>query len=63
MKENRFAEKYTVEEKSGFEAYLRKQIDKIAIPCKDVDYLWERMLMMYSNTLKNYLLATGKPDC
>lgn len=51
----RFSDKYTQAEKEKFEAYLRNQIDKITIPDKDFDYLWQCMLTMYANILKNHL--------
>lgn len=55
-----FKDKYTLEEKNNFEKYLKKQIDKINIVDKDFDYLWECMLTMYSNTLKNHLTVKGE---
>ncbi|MDR1810321.1 MAG: 1-acyl-sn-glycerol-3-phosphate acyltransferase [Prevotella sp.] len=58
--EDRFADKYSAQEKTAFEDYLNKQIAKINVPDKDEVFLRERMLLMYSNTLKNYLLTTGE---
>ncbi|NDV77645.1 1-acyl-sn-glycerol-3-phosphate acyltransferase [Dysgonomonas sp. 511] len=57
-KESRFADKYTNEQMNDFKAYIDKQIKKIDLDYVDYDFAWEKMLEMYSNTLKNYLLAT-----
>lgn len=57
-KENRFSDRYTKEESDEFQSYLDKQIKKIDLDKVDYDFVWERMLEMYSNTLKNYLIAT-----
>ncbi|MDR1678279.1 MAG: acyltransferase [Prevotellaceae bacterium] len=57
---NRFAGEYNVEEKLAFEAYLQRQIDKIVLPDKDEVFLRTKMLEMYSNPLKNKLIAEGK---
>lgn len=59
-KDNRFSDKYTDKQVEDFKAYLEKQIKKIDLDYIDHDFVWERMLEMYSNTLKNYLAATGK---
>ena len=56
--DKRFDSMYSAEEKDKFEKYLKKQIEKIDMPDKDFDYLRECMLIMYSNTLKNYLTIT-----
>lgn len=58
--ESRFANKYTEEEKESFVNYLEEQIKKIDLDVIDHDYVFGKMLVMYSNTLKNYLIATGK---
>ncbi|MFV0417378.1 MAG: hypothetical protein ACK5KT_01430 [Dysgonomonas sp.] len=58
-KEGRFADKYTKEQSEEFKAYLDKQIKKIDLDNVDYDFVWERMLEMYSNTLKNHLTAKG----
>lgn len=57
---NRFSDKYTDEDISNFKAYLNSQIDKIDIEVKDIPFLWEKLLEMYSNTLKNHLVAIGQ---
>lgn len=53
-----FASHYTPEDKQQFTAYLDKQLERITIPNKDVDFLRSKMLLMYANPLKNYLAAT-----
>lgn len=55
--ENRFTDKYTVEDKKNFEDYLAGQLQKVEIPKKeqDIDFLKSKILTMYSNTLKNHL--------
>ncbi len=58
--ETRFADRYTQEDKQSFIDYLEGQIKKIDLEVVDHDFIFERMLVMYSNTLKNYLIATGK---
>lgn len=54
-KETRFQDKYTSEQLEEFKVYLDKQIKKIDLDYIDYDYVWDKMLEMYSNTLKNYL--------
>lgn len=61
-KETRFADKYSKEDKEVFINYLEEQIKKIDLDVIDHDFVFERMLVMYSNTLKNYLVATGKDN-
>ena len=58
-KENRFSDKYTKEQSDEFKAYLDNQIKKIDLDYVDYDYVWERILEMYSNTLENHLIAKG----
>lgn len=53
-----FASHYTPEDKQQFISYLDKQLERITIPNKDVDFLRGKMLLMYANPLKNYLAAT-----
>ena len=52
---NRMAEHYTPEDKAKFEMYLAGQLDKIAIPNKDVAFLKDCMLKMYANPAVNKL--------
>ena len=53
----RFAAKYTNDDVEKYEAYLLQQIEKIDLEVKDMPFLREKMLEMYSNTLKNHLVA------
>lgn len=57
-KETRFNDKYTSRQLDEFKDYLDKQIKKIDLDYIDYDFAWDKMLEMYSNTLKNYLTAT-----
>jgi hypothetical protein len=59
-KTDRFNGKYTKEQSDNFNAYLEKQITKIDLDYIDHDFVLEKMLEMYSYTLKNYLEATGQ---
>jgi hypothetical protein len=54
-----FADKYTPEEGEAFKAYLNKQIDRTDIPLNDLDrnFMYNKMLQMYSNPLTNQLEA------
>lgn len=54
-KETRFEDKYTSDQLEEFKVYLDKQIKKIDLDYIDYDFVWDKMLEMYSNTLKNYL--------
>lgn len=54
-----FSPHYTAEDKENFLAYLEKQLARIEIPNKDIPFLREKMLLMYANPLKNYLVATN----
>lgn len=53
-----FAGNYSAEEKQTFEDYIAKQLDKISIPNKDVEFLREKLLVMYANPVINYLAAS-----
>ena len=60
-KSNRFAQEYTAQQKENFEKYLQGQIAKLGqFPIEDYQYMYEKMLLMYSNPLKNKLEAEGK---
>lgn len=55
---NRFARKYTAEKKEEIIAYFNKQLDKVDL--KDItpeerEYMWQMMLTMYANPLRNKL--------
>ena len=56
---NTFAEqgKYTDADRQQFEAYLAGQIEKIDLSDKDVPFLRERILTMYTNPLRNNIAA------
>ncbi|WP_280673270.1 MULTISPECIES: hypothetical protein [unclassified Dysgonomonas] len=56
---NEFTEQYTPQQVDDFKEYVNNQIAKIHLENKDHDFLWQKFLEMYSNTLKNYLIATG----
>jgi hypothetical protein len=49
----RFEANYSLKDKTAFEGYLQKQLDKIVIPEKDEAFLRKKILEMYSNPLKN----------
>lgn len=53
----RFDAHYSTEEKERFEAYIQGQLDKIEIADKDIPFLYEKLLLMYANPLKNHLAA------
>lgn len=61
-KTDRFKEegKYTEEDKQSFTDYINKQLQKVEIKITDHDFLWEKMLIMYSNTLRNHLIVLGE---
>ena len=54
-----FADKYTPEEKDAFKQYLSDQIAKVDIKLSEYDrnYMFHKMLQMYSNPLTNQLEA------
>lgn len=51
---------YTQEEKDQFESYVEKQIEKIDLPNKDMEFLRERFWTMYANPLINHLAAKAQ---
>lgn len=55
----KYKEYYTDQQVNDFKEYMEKQISKIDIENKDVPFLRCKILEMYSNTLKNYLIAKG----
>ena len=55
-----YKEYYTDQQEADFKEYLAKQIDKIKLENKDIPFLRTKILEMYSNTLKNYLIAKGE---
>ncbi|MCI6839991.1 MAG: 1-acyl-sn-glycerol-3-phosphate acyltransferase [Prevotella sp.] len=50
---------YTQHDKERFDAYIAGQLARIDIPCKDEQYLRERMLTMYANPARNQLSLCG----
>lgn len=55
-----FAVHYSKEEKERFELYVKGQLDKVDIANKDIPYLYDKILQMYANPLRNYLSVTKK---
>lgn len=55
--DNRFADKYTAEEKARLDAYLQGQIAKVDLPDRDDEFCRTKILEMYANPVKNYLEA------
>ncbi len=56
----RFAAKYTPEKKEEAIEYFNKQLDKIDLPdvtSEEREYMWQMMLTMYANPLRNKLRA------
>ncbi|MCH5224013.1 MAG: acyltransferase [Muribaculaceae bacterium] len=56
----RFESKYTPEKKEETINYFNSQLDKVDLPditSEERDYMWEMMLTMYSNPLRNKLKA------
>ncbi|MCD7938517.1 MAG: acyltransferase, partial [Tannerellaceae bacterium] len=53
----RFSGHYGLKDKQHFQTYLQGQLDKIVIPNKDDIFLRTKILEMYSNPLKNHLIA------
>ena len=53
------AGRYTQHDKERFDAYIAGQLALIDIPCKDEQYLRERMLTMYANPARNQLSLCG----
>jgi len=56
---NAFADKYTDKDKAFFDNYIDGQIAKIDIPNKDYDFLRQKLIEMYGNTVKNFVLVKG----
>ena len=54
----RFARKYTPEKKEEIIKYFNSQLDKVDladVTDEERDFMWEMMLTMYSNPLRNKL--------
>lgn len=54
---SKYAKLYTADDKKVFDQYIAGQLAKIDLPNKDENYLKERILTMYANPLRNYLIA------
>lgn len=50
---NTYSDRYTEEEKMKASAYLNAQLAKIDIPNRDENFLWDKLLTMYSNPVVN----------
>ncbi|MCE5204700.1 MAG: 1-acyl-sn-glycerol-3-phosphate acyltransferase [Porphyromonadaceae bacterium] len=50
-----FVAEYTADDEQRFDEYLQKQIGKIEISAKDENFLREKLIEMYGNTVKNKL--------
>lgn len=48
---------YTAEEEHKVDGYFKMQMQKVAIPNPDTEFLMNSMLNMYANPLKNYLAS------
>lgn len=59
---NRFADRYTRDEQQTFIEYLHAQLDKLpnVTKAEDREFLEKCILTMYSNPLKNQLIALGQ---
>jgi hypothetical protein len=53
-----YADKYTEEQVATFDQYIEGQLAKVTIPHPDVDFLREKMLLMYANPIRNRNQAT-----
>lgn len=52
-----FSSHYSRKEKLHFEGYVHNQLNMIDLPEKDIPFLYEKILLMYANPLKNYIAA------
>lgn len=57
---NQFADKYNKDDIQQFDEYIKKQVDKIDLPNKDSSFLTEKIIEMYANTVKNFLVAKNE---
>ena len=59
---NRFADKYTSEEKDSFFEYVENQLAKvdISVDSNDIEYMRRMIFTMYSNPLRNHLAAVAE---
>ena len=55
---DRFADRYNENDKQRFMQYIDKQIAKLGdLTADDRAFVYEKMMLMYSNPLKNKLIA------
>ena len=54
----RFADRYTAEDRAKLDAYLQDRIAKIDLSNRDDEFCRTKILEMYANPVKNYLIAT-----
>lgn len=57
---DKYSDKYDAAEKERVLKYLNGQLAKINIPNRDEEFLWDKILTMYSNPVINYEKATTK---
>ena len=60
--QKRFEDKYTTQDVEAFNDYIQQRLDLIQLDNKDIPYLTEKLLDMYANPLKNYLIAKENED-
>lgn len=51
---NKYADRYTEEQKNAAIEYLNSRLAMIQIPDRDEAFLWDRLLTMYSNPVVNF---------
>ena len=56
--DTRFADKYTAEEKTKLDAYLKGQVEKVDLPNRDDEFCRTKILEMYANPVINHIAAT-----
>lgn len=59
---DKYEKMFTEEERAKAASYLNGQLEKIDIPNKDEDYLWDLLLTMYSNPVANKEALEWKQD-
>ncbi len=61
-KSKKFCDKYTKKDIDTFNEYIWQRLELIDLENKDVPFLTEKLLEMYSNPLKNYLIAKNNKE-
>lgn len=56
--DTRFADRYTAEDKAKLDAYMQDRISKVDLPNRDDEFCRIKILEMYANPVKNYIIAT-----